>query len=429
MKLSKRILGLLLGISSTSMVAHAMVEDVCYPSGGINKLHNCITLPKNCSLSAKKSTDACRLETFAALAAFSTLDIKGRSLIHADSTYIIAAAVGFPEKDAYWIAAYSEATDLKTFTPKDNNGNEVNASELTTADIGGFSRKSYDTGGLLHHYPQIKNPGPTVDGLHPDVYDPNEILLSNLRAWAYALNDPFGDRKASPLCAVGFTTSPLGSTCYEEGGRPVPVRGVLSLIYPLTLPPYSFSTGLQIVSPAQESSPFSLMSTPTSTPILSNDFVSHIGSNYADAAMGTYVHTLADRVSHHVCTDIAPTVGPLDRGKGFYVDMSNQQCSQGYHELRHLYETGVPFDQLDPQDRTTEAALSVVYDESVAFAKARGVLKQAATTPQYKAAVLASLITALQVPEALDRMTAVTQAGCSLSITPFPGAPSCSDKR
>ncbi len=43
--------------------------------------------------------------------------LGGRSLVHTDSTYIIARKVGFSVRDAYWIAAYSEATDLGTFVP------------------------------------------------------------------------------------------------------------------------------------------------------------------------------------------------------------------------------------------------------------------------------------------------------------------------
>lgn len=119
-------------------------------------------------------------------------------------------------------------------------------------------------------------------------------------------------------------------------------------------------------------------------------------------------------------------IGPLDGGNGFFINLGNKQCSQLYHELRHLYETGVPFDQLEPQDRTTEATLSIVYDELVAFAQKRRVLKPAANTRAYKAAFLNTLITALEVPEASDRLKALTQAGCNKGITPFPGAPSCS---
>jgi hypothetical protein len=420
--LGKRFLHLLLGMACTSLLAQAMVEDVCYPNDKNNKLHNCITLPPNCSLKDSKTTLACRAETLAAFLVNMEEKNPGRSLIHTDATYIIAAAVGFTEKDAYWIAAYDQATDLKAFTPKDVNGEPVNAIELTTSDIGGMARTSYSTGGLIHHYLPVEHPGPEVNGLHPDVHDPNEVTLSNLRAWAFNLNNKNGNQTSSPLCAAGITTSPLGSSCYNEAGQSVPIKGVLSLVYPVSLPPFTFESGFQIISPSQDG----VTSAPPENPVYSNDFVSYIGENFADAALGTYVHSLADRVSHHVCTDIAPVIGPLNGGKGFFIDLGNQECSQLFHELRHLYETGVPFNQLEPQDRTTEATLSIVYDELVAFAQHRGTLKQSAKTSAYKAALLNTLISALQVPDALDRMTAVTHAGCAKGITPFPGAPSCS---
>jgi hypothetical protein len=421
----RKFFHLLVGIACASSLAHAMVEDVCYPNQQNNKLHNCIKLPPNCSLKESKTTLACQAETLAAFAANMQEGNPGRSLIHVDSTYLIAAGVGFAEKDAYWIAAYDEATDLQKFTPVDVNGNPVNENELTTANIGGVSRTSYSTGGLIHHYLPVKHPGPLVNGLHPDVHDPNEVTLSNFRAWAFNLNSMGGgDQTTSPLCAAGITTSPSDSTCYTEAGQPIPVKGVLSLVYPVSLPPFSFESGRQIIYPSQDG----ITSEPPANPVYSDDFASYIGQNFADAALGTYIHSLADRVSHHVCTDIAPVLGPLDGGKGFFINLGNKQCSQLYHELRHLYETGVPFDQLEPQDRTTEATLSIVYDELVAFAQRRGVLKPAAKTPAYKTAFLNTLISALQVPAAMDRLKALTQDGCNKGITPFPGAPSCSAK-
>lgn len=416
----KLFFNLLLGIACTSLLARAMDEDVCYPNKNNNKLHNCNTLPPNCSLKGSQTTLACRAETFASFVA--NMGNSGRSLIHADATYIIAAGVGFAAKDAYWIAAYDEATDLNKFTPHDINNNPVNENELTTADIGGVARTSYPTGGLIHHYLPVRHPGPRVNGLHPDVYDPNEVALSNFRAWAFGLNNKNRNQTSSPLCAGGITTSQPGSSCYNEGGQPVPARGVLSLVYPVTLPPFSFETGLQIIYPSQSD----VTAEPTENPVYSDDFASYIGENFADAALGTYMHSLADRVSHHVCTDIAPVTGPLNGGRGFFIDLGNAQCSQLFHELRHLYERGVPFNQLEPQDRTTEATLSIVYDELVAFAQNRGVLKPVATSPGYKASLLDALISALQIPDALERMKAVTQAGCVKGITPFPGAPSCS---
>lgn len=418
----KQFLKLLLGIACTSYLAQAMVEDVCYPNQQNNKLHNCIQLPANCSLQFSKTTLACQTETLAAFFVNMKEENPGRSLVHVDSTYIIAAGVGFSAKDAYWIAAYDEATDLKNFTPVDVDGNPVNKDELTTADIGGVARTSYSTGGLIHHYLPVKNPGPGVNGLRPNVLDPNEVTLSNLRAWAFNLNAQSLNQSSSPLCAAGITASSSGTTCYNEAGQSVPIKGVLSLVYPISLPPFTLQSGFQIIYPSQDGN----TSQPPANPVYSDDFVSYIGQNFADAALGTYMHSLADRVSHHVCTDIAPVTGPLNGGQGFLIDLGNKQCSQLYHELRHLYETGVPFNQLEPQDRTTEATLSIVYDELVAFAQQRGVLKPAARTAAYKSAFLNSLTTALQVPEAIDRLKALTQAGCNQGVTPFPGAPACS---
>lgn len=248
----RKFLKLLLGIACASSLAHAMVEDVCYPNQQNNKLHNCIKLPANCSLKESQTTLACQAETLAAFFVNMQEGNPGRSLIHVDSTYIIAAGVGFAEKDAYWIAAYDEATDLKKFTPVDINGNPVNEAELTTADIGGVSRTSYSTGGLIHHYLPVKHPGPGVDGLHPDVYDPNEVTLSNLRAWAFNLNSQNMNQTSSPLCAAGITASSPSSTCYTEAGQSVPIKGVLSLVYPISLPPFTLQSGFQIISPAQD---------------------------------------------------------------------------------------------------------------------------------------------------------------------------------
>ncbi len=94
--------------------------------------------------------------------------------------------------------------------------------------------------------------------------------------------------------------------------------------------------------------------------------------------------------------------------------------------MRHEYETGVDFHSLDPHDRTTEAALSMVYDELVNFARVRGVLNPEATTPAAKKAVVTDgLLPALERRNPEARIRAVTAVGCRLGVPAFPGSPRC----
>ncbi len=392
--------------------AGAFAEDVCYTVTGA-PAQSCGSLPKSCPLK-EPTGPACRTAALAALTEAAARPGSGRSLIHADSTYLAARAVGFSADDAYWIAAYDEATDLGSFAPKGIDGKPVpNSAALTTSDVGGLVRTNFDTGGLLFHFVATfkDQPNQTPDGLHPNPRDAqHEILLAHLRRWAMA-----GPGSAAPLCAGGFTTPSAagdiatGDSCFG-GSNPVPIRGALALKAPASIP-FVTSTGLQVISGK----------------VRSDQFDAWVGGaqRSADARVGIYLHVLADRVSHHRCTDAAQIVIPAHGDGRFREDFDNPECDQGLHALRHLYETGVPFAQLDSADRTTEAALSLVYDELVAFAQARGVLSPQAQA--LKASVLDNgVIPALQLPDAVARMTGVAAVACRLGFEPFPGEPACS---
>src|SRR5215217_5471567 len=46
----------------------------------------------------------------------------GRSMVHAESTFFIAQALGYRSDVAYWIAAYNEVTDYGQYVPIDQCG-------------------------------------------------------------------------------------------------------------------------------------------------------------------------------------------------------------------------------------------------------------------------------------------------------------------
>jgi len=145
--------------------------------------------------------------------------MPGRSMIHADSTYFIALALGYRSDVAYWIAAYNEVTDYAQYVPIDQcgvqaaNHNAIKGQktlqtapntgrDYITASFNGFQRTNTATDGPLDHYTVPFSPngeGTDVHGaagvqaLYPLYYprpgypvhidDVFQKTLANLRQW------------------------------------------------------------------------------------------------------------------------------------------------------------------------------------------------------------------------------------------------------
>jgi uncharacterized protein (TIGR03382 family) len=397
--------------------AHAFGEDLCYGDDGVTVV-SCGPLAAVCQ-PVPTSTDACKQAMFQEDAnATSGIYRSGRSSVHVDSTFLIAQALGFSATDAYWIAAYDGAVDNGTFVLRDNTSVAVGSGEYATATFSGITRGDLSSGGVLLHFIAPYNHGTqmpiaTINGLVPDPTDAaTEPTLAHYRGWA---------QTGTLACMAGLTAKSAagdfgtGATCFFPGTT---VHGSISAIGSAAVP-FMPSTGYQILQD------------PTNGPqVLSTKFaalVAHDGAmtsdptHLADARLGIYLHVLADRITHHECTDKTVISGPT--AAGWTVDLTNDQCVAGWHFLHHAWETGVDFSLVPAADRTTEAALSIVYDELATFAAARGL---APVRGIAKATLLASLATSLEQVQAIDRVNAVDAVGCAAHLAAFPGQPACS---
>ncbi len=400
-------------VAASPPPAQAFAEDVCFTQDG-GPIYNCGPLPPPCPPD-DPNAPLCGLAAFTTYNHTLRTPLGGRSLVHTDSTYIMARSVGFSERDAYWIAAYDEATDLGVFAPRDERGRPVpDAAALTTQDISGLVRTHFATGGFLFHFlPTMRGPAdPVPDGLHPDIDDTrHEVMLTHLRRWAMA-----GPGSGVPLCTGGFTNPSAsgdygtGATCYANP-QPAQIDGQYAVVSPVAFP-FTNQTGDQVISGT----------------VRSPDFDSWIGENSWNARMGIYLHALGDRISHAVCTDAGTITAPAPGQPAFQIDLNVPTCDQGPHALRHEFETGTNFEALEAGDRTTEAMLSMAYDELVAFAGQRGTLDPRATSPGAKESLVAGgLVPALQIKDPVERLSAVTAVGCRAGVAPFPGNPNCSN--
>jgi hypothetical protein len=400
--------------------AHAFAEDLCYAPGG-GPLASCGPLPEVCR-PAGTDTAACKAALIAVVARQRRSSDGGRSSIHTDVTFLLAQAVGFSATDAYWIAAYDEAADLGSFEIRDNDSRAVGGGALATANVSGLVRTDAKSGGVLLHVIAPYNHGLTtpplaVDGLHPDPTDAaTEVTLANFRAWALA-----APSAAKPACTGGLTVQSAagdyatGATCFASG---MPIQASIRLFGPLDLP-FATQAGPQLV---QDSS--APVRAPGFDALVATDGAHDASAGHAaDARLGVYLHMLADRISHHVCADRSVISGPS--ASGFFVDLTNSECAQGIHLLRHAWETGVDYARLLPQDRTTLAMLQSVYQELVAFARARGVLRAGADLPATQAAYTGETALALQKFQAADRVAALDAVGCAHGLAPLPGQPAC----
>jgi len=421
-------LGFTFTLAAAPRPAYAFAEDLCYAQGG-GPIASCAPLPAVC-LPAGTTTNVCKSAIVAVDAQQTNFD-GGRSSVHTDVTYLLAQAAGFPAADAYWIAAYDEATDLGTFEPRDNRSMVVGAGSLLTANISGVVRSDFATGGVFLHFIAPYNHGeatpPTgVDGLHPVPTDASTApTLANYRAWALAASSV-----DEPACTAGLTAQSsagdyaTGAVCYAAAAGGAPIQGAIAAFGSATAP-ISTQTGPQIVQDPKAGKP--TYASTFDALVAADGARDTSAAHAADARLGVYLHVLADRITHHVCTDRSVIAGPT--ADGFQIQMTNSDCEQSLHLLRHAWETGVDFSTLKAQDRTTDAALATVYDELVAFARARGVLRAGADTSATRDAYVAALSNALQPFAALDRVGAIDAVGCAHGLVPFPGQTACSAMR
>lgn len=398
----------------------AFSEDLCWQADGTG-VTSCTPLPAECE-PVGSSSAACLTRATAVFAAVRNF-AHARSSVHVDATYLMAQAIGFPAEDAYWIAAYDEAVDLGSYEPVDLQGNPIGGGALATAVLDGLVRTNLGDGGVFFHFisPRAGPLGqpPVVDGLHPDLDDAQaEGFLVHLRAWAMA-----GSGTGRPACTDGLTVSTgsnlaLGPSCFlRESGLPADIDGVISIFGP-TAAAFATRSGSQVI--VSDASP--------NGPQYAESFDAVVGggaSRAADARLGIYLHALSDRISHHVCTDRTTLVGPSGLARTFEVDLSNPDCTQGVHALRHVWEVGVDQQLLAAEHRTLEAALSLAYTELVAFAQARGVLRPGAEESVTRERWVADLRASVELFDGAARLRSLARLACGSGLQAFPGSDDC----
>lgn len=372
-----------------STPAHAFLEDLCLPRNNAQgKLTWCIS--PNCLVQPAPSR-ACPQQ----LLDFATIT-HGRSMIHADSTYFLAQALGYRADVAYWIAAYDEVTDYSQYAPIDQCGVEATAQNsgapYITAQFNGFVRTNNNTDGPLDHYIVSFSPngqgtdvhGPEgVLGLYPFHYprpgypvridDTYQKTLANLRQWAM-----LPSRDPGVLCTVGMTSAD-GKDCLSGGT----ISGVVPFAVNPNVPGINLNVplGKKVLNYDATTTPPTVVYYEQLGPWL-NDKSRTTGTLWKSrvpepvpvqiARLGLYLHTIQDSTSHSTyCGDEAPS--PPDGGDAgtyMFLDGSNvglsfgNSCAASPHLASHLQETGTGDAPLPLRVYT---ALNMTIDELIAF--------------------------------------------------------------
>jgi hypothetical protein len=197
---------------------------------GQSVIRNCIGVERSCRMEPLRGAvreNLCKVQALGdSLSGLSGNNaiIGGRSLVHSDSTYVIAQFVGFSAWEAYQIMIYDEATDQSDYVPFAQDGQQMltnteiedcyssnfsvqRACLAITPKMTGIYKFNSETGGqLLHFHARFSDDQiPPGDIEFPaDYFSPefvgNERLLDNLRGWA------FGARKNA--CAAGVVKDP-----------------------------------------------------------------------------------------------------------------------------------------------------------------------------------------------------------------------------
>lgn len=370
------------------MPSQAFLEDLCIPrKGQKGPLSWCIN--PNCLSPLNTPNRVCPQQ----VADFFAIQ-PGRSMVHADSTYFIAQALGYRADVAYWIAAYNEVADYALYNPIDQCGTSASASNsgknFMAAAFNGFQRTNNKTDGPLDHYVVSFSPngqGTDVHGaggvqaVYPLYYprpgypvhidETYQKTLANLREWALiASTDP------GLLCTVGLESDTTASHCFEgnitgtvpflkiannRGANITATAGLKILNLDTNTGAKDYYDKLESYLNDPSKTTGTLWMSPSSTPV-----------PVQVARMGLYLHILQDTSSHSTyCGDDAPSVpGGQDPGTYMYIDGTNVKvmfglgCANSPHLAGHLQETGTGASALPLRDY---AALNNTVDELIVY--------------------------------------------------------------
>lgn len=441
--MTARILILTFGFVLLATSAFPFGVDVCFndPASKEEPVRSCIDVGQQCRTDRLGPT---RELTCRALALFDSLSglgggnaiIGGRSLVHSDSTYLMAQVIGFTPWQAYQIMIYSEATDQSEYVPFDQTGTQM----LSDAEVaycqqswgpaidtkcllmmptvnGVYKFNSYTGGQLLHLHARHSADGSAppslaypVDFFAPGVVE-HEAMLSNFRAWVF---DERGD-----ACAAGITQEmqypeSISSECEDPDHFLNSPINFFSAGFSFAAIPFVTRLGTLIINEDE-----------AGQLVLANDasLQSYVSPHDADLAkLGIFVHHYGDRFSHHKCTDESFFYGEPDGDYNSAYDSVN--CAQGAHFLWHVYEQGTRQVRLgDPAFHTMEPALEAVFDLLVESAGHLGIQ---VGSPLDKDVVVADLLSALEIFDPVRRLDAMVELMEAHGLLPLPGHGSAS---
>ena len=416
--------------------AQAFGVDVCYnsPTSGEAPIRNCIGVEQICRSSNLTVMQGigCRVaatgDSLSGLTGGNAI-IGARSLVHSDSTYLMAQILGYTPWQAYQTMIYDEATDQSDYFPFDQNGAQM-MSDADIADcranwgpamprqclvitrvMNGIYKFNDASGGMLLHLHARYSPNglpPPAIGYPADyLASPNapyEPLLKNLQAWV------FGQR--SDACVAGLLTrtgnSPLAS-CERTG-----------LV--LDSPASFFAAGVSRLKIPFQSNLGRLIVTSDDTATVTADdrslqaFVSPHDLLFANP--GIFLHSLADRYSHHLCTDRSYMFRKVSGN--YDSNYAQVTCAQGSHFLWHAWEQGTVQStaNLAPEYQTMRPALEAVYDQLAAYARLRRIPVNASAN---RAVLIDDLINVLQIYDPKARLDAMVALMERYQALPLPG--------
>lgn len=426
--------------------ALAFGDDLCFRKvmgEGQSKVSNCLVITEPCrdaKTGKPVDTKACRLSLIKHVITLPGNMEGSRSMLHTDATYFIAQALGYTPDDAYQIISYNQATDLGVYQPYDQRGVRLISAETcqknnyassscrwVSRDINGFVRLNFSTGGHLLHLPAR---GYTVNELSAEpalIPFPYNYLQDREHEWVLAHYYDWTYDKIPSVCVAGITKS---GTVHKAGdGQPLlcatvekfPKGAEADWKFPVQLewdligeinPAWKTRVllGEQVLREDAKGDPL----------FYSHDLAQVVGEKNAPLAkLGIFLHLLQDRYSHHMCSD--RSVIRQKEGTGvFTFDYDPEHCGQGAHLIGHLWEIGVPHNDVAPEFRTIAPALDATYDSLLEYGKTfqRLTNKPIALS---KEAITVKVSQALAIEDPNKRLAAMTALFKEYKLQPLPG--------